>query len=156
MKSKSEIIDVQTVPYVANFSWSTGFLVERFIKELVNRKIMAVKCPGCGYTYVPPRSRCGRCYSKIGEKNLITLSGKGTLVGYTTAYVELDGQGNFVDVAKPAIIGSIKLDGADSMIFIPIEEIKPHELADGMRVEAQWQEETKGELSDIKCFKPAR
>jgi uncharacterized OB-fold protein len=156
MKSKSEIIDVQTVPYMANFSWSTGFLVERFIKELANRKIMAVKCPGCGYTYIPPRSRCGRCYSQIGEKNLITLSGKGTMISYTTAYVELDGQGNFVDLAKPAIIGSINLDGADSTIFMPIEGIKPQDVAEGMRVEVQWQEETKGELSDIKCFKPAR
>ena len=116
---------------------------------------MALKCPGCGYTYIPPRSRCGRCYSKIGDKNLITLSGKGTLISYTMAYVELDGQGNFVDLAKPAIIGSIKLDDADSTIFIPLEGIKPQELAEGMRVEVQWQEETKGELSDIKCFKPA-
>ena len=74
MKSKSEIVEVQAMPMVANFNWATGFLMQKFIKELANRKILAAKCPGCGYTYVPPRSRCGKCYSKIGEKNLINLS----------------------------------------------------------------------------------
>jgi len=156
MKSKSEIIEVQALPFAAGFNWSTGFLMQRFIKELANRKFLGAKCPECGYTYVPPRSRCGKCYTKIEEENLITLSGKGTLVGYTTAYVELDGQGNFKDLKEPGIIGAIKLENADSTIFMPLEGIKPRDVTEGLKVEVQWQEETKGELSDIKCFRPAR
>ena len=155
MKSKSEIVEVQPLPFVANFSWSAGFLMEKFIKELANRKIMAAKCPGCGYTYVPPRSRCGKCYAKIEEKNLITLSGKGTLVSYTTAHVKLDGNGNFEDLEKPEIIGAIKLDKADSTIFMPLEGIKAKDITEGLKVKVQWREETKGELSDIRSFKPA-
>ena len=156
MESKSEIVEVQGLPFVAGFNWSTGFLMQRFIEELANRKILGVKCPECGYTYIPPRSRCGRCYTKIEEENLITLSGKGTLVGYTTAYVELDGQGNFKDLEEPGIIGAIKLENTDSTIFMPLEGIKPRDVTEGLKVEVQWQEETKGELSDIKCFRPAR
>ena len=156
MKSKSEIVEVQPLPFIAGFNWSTGFLMQRFIEELANRKILGVKCPECGYTYIPPRSRCGRCYTKIEEENLITLSGKGTLVGYTTAYVELDGQGNFKDLEEPGIIGAIKLENTDSTIFMPLEGIKPRDVTEGLKVEVQWQEETKGELSDIKCFRPAR
>jgi len=155
MKSKSDIVEVQPLPFVANFSWSAGFLMEKFIKELANKRILAAKCPGCGYTYVPPRTRCGKCHAKMEEKNLINLSGKGTLVSYTTAYVKLDGQGNFLDLEKPEIIGAIRLDNADSMIFMPIEGIKPRDVAEGLKVKVQWQEETKGELSDIRCFKPA-
>ena len=156
MKSKSEIVEVQPLPFIAGFNWSTGFLMQRFIEELANRKILGVKCPECGYTYVPPRSRCGKCYAKIEEGNLITLSGKGTLVGYTTAYIELDGQGNFKDLEEPGIIGAIKLENADSTIFMPLEGIKPRDVTEGLKVEVQWQEETKGELSDMKCFRPAR
>lgn len=155
MKSKSEIVEVQALPFVAGFNWSTGFTMQRFIEELANRKILGVKCPGCGYTYVPPRSRCGKCYTKIEEENLITLSGKGALVGYTTEYVTLDGQGNFQHLEEPRIIGAIKLENVDSTIFIPLEGIKPQEVTEGLKVEVQWQEETKGELADIRCFKPA-
>jgi len=155
MPKKSEIVEVQALPFVAAFSWSTGFLMEKFIKELANKKILAAKCPGCGYTYVPPRSRCGKCHAKIEEKNLITLSGRGTLISYTTAHVKLDGNGNFQDLEKPEIIGAIKLDKADSTIFMPLEGIKPKDVAEGLKVKAQWREENKGELSDIRCFKPA-
>ena len=155
MKSKSEIVEVQALPFAAGFNWSTGFQMQRFIEELANRKILGVKCPQCGYTYVPPRSRCGKCYTKIGEENLINLSGKGTLVGYTTAYVKLDGQGNFQDLEEPGIIGAIKLENADSTIFMPLEGIKPRDVTEGLKVEVQWREETKGELADIRCFKPA-
>ena len=144
MKSKSEIVDVQPLPFVAGFNWATGFLMQKFIKELANRKILAVKCPGCGYTYVPPRSRCGKCYAKIEEKNLITLSGKGTLLSYTTAYVKLDGQGNFLDLEKPEIIGAIRLDNADSMIFMPIEGIKPRDVAEGLKSRSSGKRKQKG------------
>lgn len=156
MKGKSEIVEVQTLPFVAGFNWSTGFLMQRFIEELANRRILAVECPGCGYTYVPPRARCGKCYAKIEEGNLITLSGKGTLVSYTTAYVKLDGEGNFLDLEKPEVIGAIKLEEADSTIFMPLEGIEPRNLTEGLKVEIQWREKTKGELSDIRCFGPAR
>ena len=155
MKSKSEIVDVQAIPFAANFSWSTGFIMEKFIQELANRKILAAKCPKCGYTYVPPRNRCGKCNAKIEEKNLINLSGKGKLVSYTTANVQLDGNGNFQDLEKPVVIGAIKLDNADSTIFMPLEGIKPKELKEGLKVKVQWREETKGELSDMMCFRPA-
>lgn len=155
MKRKSGIVEVQALPFVANFSWSTGFMMEKFIKELAHRRILAAKCPGCGYTYVPPRARCGRCYAKIEETNLINLSGKGTLVSYTTAHVKLDGQGNFVDLEKPEIIGAIKLEKANSTIFMPLEGIKLRDVTKGLKVKVEWRDETKGELSDIKCFKPA-
>ena len=156
MKSKSEIVDVPSLPFVAGFNWSTGYLMQNFIQELAKRKILGTKCPACGYTYVPPRSRCGKCYAKIEEKDLITLSGKGSLVSYTIAYVELDGKGNFEDLEEPVIIGAIRLEGADSTVFMPLEGIKPQDITDGLRVEVQWREEMKGELADIKCFKPAR
>ena len=156
MKSKSEIVDVQALPFVAGFNWSTGFLMQRFIQELANRKILGAKCPECGYTYVPPRSRCGKCYAKIDEKNLITLSGRGSLVSYTTAYVELDGKGNFGDLKESVIIGAIRLENADSTVFMPLQGIKPQDITEGLKVEVQWREETKGEMADIKCFRPVR
>lgn len=150
----ADIIPVKGLPFSAGFRWSVGFQMERFIKELAKKRILGAKCPNCGYTYVPPRSRCGKCYTTLGEENLTELSGKGDLVSYTVAHVELDGHGNFLDLGEPKVIGAIKLEGADSTIFMPIEEIDPKEVKEGMKVEVVWGEETKGELADMKYFKP--
>jgi len=69
--------------------------------------------------------------------------------------VKLDGEGNFQDLEKPQIIGAIKLDNADSTIFMTLEGIKPKDITEGLKVKVQWRDETKGELSDIRCFIPA-
>ena len=153
---KKEVIRVSGMPIVAGFRWSVGIMMERFIKSLADRKILAAKCPTCGYTYVPPRSRCGKCYSRITEEHLTSLSGKGTLVGYTTAYVQLDGKGDFLDLNAPKVIGAIKLDNCDSTIFMPLGKVEPRDMKEGIKVEAVWRKETKGEIADILCFEPAR
>ena len=151
-----EVIRVSGLPFVAGFQWSVGKMMERFIKSFADRKILASKCPKCGYTYVPPRSRCGKCYTKIEEKNLVELSGKGNLIGYTTSYVQLDGKGNFLDLDEPKLIGAIKLEDSDSTIFVPLGEVDPKDVKEGTRVEAVWRKETKGEIADMMYFKPAR
>jgi len=153
---KREVIRVTGLPMVAGFRWSVGKMMEKFIKSFADRKILAAKCPKCGYTYVPPRSRCGKCYTKIEEKNLVELSGKGTLIGYSTAYVQLDGRGNFLDLDKPKVIGAIKLEGSDSTIFMPLGEVDPKKVKEGIKVKAVWREETKGEIADIVYFEPVR
>jgi uncharacterized OB-fold protein len=38
---------------------------------------------------------------------------------------------------------------------MPLEGIKPGDVVEGLEVEVQWREETKGELEDIRCFQPA-
>lgn len=153
---KREVIRVSGLPIVAGFRWSVGGMMERFIKSFADRKIVAAKCPKCGYTYVPPRSRCGKCFTEIKENNLVELSGKGTLVGYTTAYVQLDGKGNFLDLDEPKVIGAIKLEDSDSTIFMPLGEVGPKDVKEGIIVEAVWRKETRGEISDIMYFKLAR
>jgi uncharacterized OB-fold protein len=152
--SEEKVIRYKGLPFVAGFRWSVGFPMERFMKLLVNKKILAAKCPGCGYTYVPPRSRCGRCHAQLGETNLVELSGKGKLVSYTVAHVELDGSGNFRDLEKPRVIGAVKLEGADSTLFVPLEEVDPREVKEGMEVEVKWREEMKGP-ADL-AFRPVR
>ncbi len=155
MEGKSEVVDVKTFPFPAGFDWATGPMMQTFIQELAKKRLLGSKCPGCGYVYVPPRSRCGKCYTAIDDKGLLELTGKGALVSYTEGHVKLDGNGNFQDLEKPVVIGAIKLEGADSTLFMPIEGIGPQDLKPGIEVKVQWREETKGELSDINCFAPA-
>lgn len=155
MSSHSEIVLTRSpLPVVAGFRWSVGEMMEKFIKALAERKILGVRCPQCGYVYLPPRWRCGRCYARLGEENIVELSGKGTLQSYTAAYVEIDGAGNFKELSPPKMLGAIKLEEAGSTVFMLLGEVKPEDLKIGMPVEVVWRGETKGELGDIKYFKP--
>ncbi len=155
MEDKSEIVEVKTFPFPAGFNWAVGPMMQRFIEALADRRILGAKCPGCGYTYVPPRSRCGKCYGAIDEKNLLDLSGRGTLMSYTEAHVKPDGNGNLQDLEKPMLVGAVKLDDADSMLFMPVEGVKPADLKEGLKLKIRWREDAKGELADMRCFEPA-
>ncbi len=156
MERKEDIIRVLGRDFQAGFNWSVGFQMERFIKALEKKKLLASKCPKCGYTYVPPRNRCGKCSAAIDEKDNIELSGNGELVGFTTARVEMDAAGNWVDLKKPVIIGAIKLEGADSTVFMPVEGVKEKDLKEGLKMTASWVEKPKGEIPDLAAFKPQK
>ena len=155
METKADIIRLQGLPIVqAAFNWSVGFQMERFLKALAAKKFLASKCPGCGHVYVAPRNRCAKCDAKMEEKDLVELSGKGLLTGFTVAQVELDGKGNFVDLKKPKILAAIRLDGSNSTVFFPLEEIEPKNLQIGLKVALEWEKEPKVGWKNIKYFKP--
>ena len=76
--------------------------------------------------------------------------------GYTVGYVKVDEKaGGLGDLDEPEIIALIKPDGADTCLVHRVAEAKPSDVEVSMRVRAVWTEETKGELSDLKYFKPA-
>jgi len=150
---RSGIVRVNPIPFTAAYAWSVGIPMEKFIKALADKKLLASKCPACGYTYTPPRNRCGKCNAVIGDKDLVELSGKGTLLSYTAAQVQLDGAGNFKDLEKPELIGAVKLEGADSTVFMLLDKAEAKDLKPGLKVEVEWSEATKGALSDLKGFK---
>ncbi len=149
-----EVIPVQPMPFTANYAWSVGALMEKFIKSLAHKKLLASKCPACGYTYVPPRNRCGKCAAKMDESNLVELSGKGSVLSFTEAFVTLDGAGDFLDLDEPVTICAVKLEGADSTLFLPLVEGEDDGPFGGMEVEIVWSGENAGQISDISGVKP--
>jgi uncharacterized protein len=128
-------------------------IMQKFLKTLASKKFLAAKCPECGYVYAPPRNTCCKCWKKIEEKGLIEIPGAGTLASFTVGYVELDGKANWVDLKKPKVIGAIKLDGANSLFFAPID-VDPKDAKIGMKIGLEWNAELKGGWKDIKAFKP--
>ncbi len=154
-KREEEIIKVIGMPLGADYNWSVGALMEKFIKSLADKKLLGAKCPKCSYVVAPPRTRCAKCNGPIGEDDLVELSGKGKLLGRTVAEVKLDNKCNWQDLKEPQFIGAIKLEDADSTLFMPVEGPGLEELEIGSEVVIEWADETKGEIADVKCFKPA-
>ena len=135
------------VPY----TWTVGEVGSRFFIELRDKKkIWGDKCPRCGTVFVPPRKVCSKCYSNIGE--WVEVGTKGTLLTFTVVRYK----NNLQSRDAPFAYGIIKLDGADTGLLHLLGEVDLEQINIGMRVEAVFGEDRKGEILDIKYFRPLK
>ena len=135
-----------TIPY----RWSYGQALTGFFKATAtDKQIMGATCTKCAKVIVPPLGLCGRCFAPTG-KDWVKVSDRGTLITFTTVYLPFPGQPK----EPPYTYGMIKLDGTDTFFAHLIEEIEAEEIYCGMRLEALWSEERKGDLYDILYFRP--
>ena len=133
------------VPY----RYSMGATTSRFFIEIRdNRKIMGIRCPQCDVVFVPPRTTCGRCFSQLHE--WVEVGNQGTLETYT--------QVRYTTPVQPAVApfyyGIIKLDGADTGLAHLVGGLNGQEPCIGMRLQAVFREDRKGNMLDISYFKP--
>ena len=133
------------VPY----RYSMGATTSRFFAEIRdNGKIMGIRCPQCDAVFVPPRTTCGRCFSQLHE--WVEVGNQGTLETYTQVRYQTSVQ----PAVAPFYYGIIKLDGADTGLAHIVGDLKGQEPRIGMRFQAVFKEERKGNMLDIRYFKP--
>lgn len=138
-----------SVPY----SWWAGDTASRFFISLRDeRKIIAPRCGNCRKVFMPPRKVCPSCFTE--NTQWVNLSGEGTLVSYSIARRRLESIP--ADRKAPVIWGLVKLDGADTALLHYLDEVRPEEVAIGMRVKAVFAESRTGGIRDISHFKPVR
>jgi len=151
---ESDIKELKTT-INAEYNWSVGACMERFFRELKNRKLTGVQCAACKKVYVPPRMICEYCFAET--KDWVEVGPSGTIRSYTYGNVSVDTDvGGLKNQDEPAIIALIQLDKADSCIVHRIKEIDIADLKVDMRVEVVWADETAGKLADINYFKPVK
>ena len=140
-----EVKAVVKVPY----RWSYGEYLTLFFEEFrQNKKFYGTRCSKCKSVLIPPQKVCGRCFAPTDE--WVEVSDHGTLLSFTTVYLPYPGQ----PTTPPYTYGNILLDGANTIFAHLIGEIEAEKIRCGMRVQAVWNEERKGNLYDIKYFKP--
>lgn len=133
------------VPYRYNM----GKIASKFFKEIRDHKrIMGIKCAKCKITYMPPRSTCGKCFSIL--QDWVEVSEQGILQTFTVVHYSTSVQ----PVPVPLIYGIVKLDGADTGLAHLVGEANPPKLWIGMRLQAVFKEERRGNMLDILYFKP--
>jgi len=92
-----------------DMKYSTGPVMGRFFEGLIDKKILANKCPKCGRLQLPPREVCAVCrvrvteFVEVGQEGVITrledvyyaspdpLTGETRQTPYGTVHVMLDG-----------------------------------------------------------------
>jgi len=137
------------------FRHTAGRFASRFFRELRdNQKIYGVRCPQCQRVLVPPRPLCERCFASPDE--WVEVGHQGTLEAFTICYVP------FLGLPQPPVaMIMVKLEGADTglqHLLGGVDLSDPDKSRDlvkiGMRVEAVWREQRRGEIGDIQHFKP--
>jgi uncharacterized OB-fold protein len=133
------------VPY----EWSVGETGSRFLVALRDeKKILGTFCGRCQMVFVPPRKVCGRCFNADMEWR--ELGPQGTLITYTVPrYKE-----SIHPLSHPFGYGIILLDGATTGLVHLLGGFDGGGLQTGIRVEAVFREQRKGDILDIMYFKP--
>ena len=85
------------------------------------------------------------------DENWVELPDTGILKNFTITYYKINDR-SIRKVKKPQIIGMVQIDGSQTAIVNRVLETVPEELKIGMKVKVKWEENTKGDPSDIKGF----
>ena len=134
-----------------NYEWTMGIAGSRFFTELRdNKRIMGTKCPQCGQVMVPPRIFCEECF--VDAEEWVEVGTQGELITFGDTYLSTDG--SLLD--EPWMLGIVRLDGADGGLIHYIGEAKPEDIAIGMRMEAVFADQRKGNIRDIRYFRPVK
>lgn len=134
------------------YEYPSGFAGSKFFKELKeNGKIVASKCKKCGFTSLPPKAFCIKCFSNNTE--YINVGLKGYIYTFTISYIDIDGS----KLEKPIVWALIKFQGVEGgLIHRLSSDVKIEKLHMGMSVEAvlRPKEDRIGSILDIVYFKP--
>ena len=136
------------------FRHTAGRLASHFFRALMEKKILALRCPRCRRVLIPPRPFCERCFVSLDD--WVEVGQQGTLEAFTVCYARFTGLPD-----PPYCLSLVKLDGADTALQhllgeVELEDVERMKQAVriGMRVEAVWREEREGGIQDIRYFRP--
>ncbi|HUY86771.1 MAG TPA: Zn-ribbon domain-containing OB-fold protein [Acidimicrobiales bacterium] len=139
-----------STPIELVYRYTAGAAASRFLKGLLEKRILGQRCPSCGKVYVPPRGSCASC--GVATKEEVELPPTGIVTTFCVVNVPFYGQ----KIKIPYVTGTILLDGADIGLMHLLQEVEADEVRMGMRVEAVWQDD--GEMvpgmESIKYFRP--
>jgi uncharacterized OB-fold protein len=146
--------------------YTAGLAGERFFRALKDRGVfLATRCSACSVTYCPARAFCERCLAALEDD--VEAGPGGSLESFTVVHVGLDGE----RLDPPAVIGLVRLDGADTLLVHRVEASAGGNLVRsrdgnlgswraglhiGMRVQAVFEEPARrrGHLDDVRFFEP--
>ncbi len=138
------------IPMNQTWDYTSGEAMEKFCRGLLDKKIEAMKCDGCGRRYLPPRPFCGNCCMRMSK--WVPVRSEGVLEAWTVVYLPiLDGRTGETR-PSPYGMGLIRLDGADTMLNHYLSVSDPDQLQIGLRVRAVWRDELLGAMDDILHF----
>ncbi|MEW5937236.1 MAG: Zn-ribbon domain-containing OB-fold protein [Candidatus Thermoplasmatota archaeon] len=137
----------------AQYSWSAGHAIGRFLSGLREGRILGIRCSGCDRILVPPRAFCEECFVPLDD--WVELPDTGRVNTFAISHIDAMAQ----RIKEPIVPAVIEIDGAGGNGFLHIlGEVRPEDVRFDMRVKAVWKapKERVGDITDIKYFKPRK
>ncbi len=146
--------EVRTWPgaFPFRYRYTAGVAGSRFLEALRDRgAFLGSRCEACGYTYVPARLFCERCFADLSAAEVEVGPG-GVLESFTVTYVDHERD----PLDTPVVYGLVRLDGADAVLLHRVLEAEETALEVGMRVEVVLEppERRRGSILDVAGFRP--
>ena len=148
--SRNEPVKSVRTPIALEYTFTAGLAQSRFLRGLLEKRIVGQRCRTCGKVYVPPRGSCPT--DGVPTEDDVELAHKGTITTFCVVNVPFLGQK--IDI--PYVAANILIDGADIPFQHLIQECEAKDVRMGLRVEAVWRprEEWGTTLESIQHFRP--
>lgn len=118
----------------------------RFLRALMQRKIVGARCAGCQKVYVPWRGCCPTCGT--AECASVEVPDRGTVTNFALINIPFGTQAFKTPYAAAAVL----LDGADLPLLHLLNDVPVENVRMGMRVKAVWSETPMPTLETIRWF----
>lgn len=138
-------------PVELDYTHTAGFSERRFLRGLVEGRIVGRRRSNGPEVYVPPRDYCPSDGVPMGE--YVEVADHGTVTTFGIVNVPFAGQ----KVTPPYVTAYILLDGADLPIQHLVLGCEASEVRMGMRVRAHWRPEAERthSMASIEYFEPS-
>lgn len=133
----------------ARGNYWAGKAGSRFFASLRDRKkLLGSPCKACNKVFWPPRSVCTFCFGEL--KEMVEIGPLGTVETFTlVTYAE-----PIHPRPAPFIYAVLRIDGADTGMAHFLDEVEIDRVHIGMRVQPVFAKDRKGNILDIRYFKP--
>ncbi len=118
-----------------------------FLRGIMQKRLIGLRCPSCSKVYLPPRGSCPICAVAMTEP--VEVSQRGTVTTFSVVRFPFPGQ----VLTPPYACAHILLDGADvPLLHVVGGDVDAVRM--GMRVQAVWVEDLQPTLASVAWFAP--
>lgn len=137
---------------VMDLTWrvSAGRAFTAFAAALRERRLLGLRCAGCGRVYLPPRPLCGDCRLRLSE--WVEVGPEGTVETATVVHLPITDPVSGESRPGPYAMGLIRLDGAGTTVN---HYLASEGIGAGARVRPLWRKQRTGTMADVACFEEA-
>ncbi len=146
----SEAVRAITTPIRLEYDYTPGRAASRFLRGILERRLVGQRAGETGKVYVPPRGSDPTSGRPTDEE--VPLADRGVVTTFCVVNIPFAGQA----VECPYVCALVLLDGADIAFQHLLQEVDPAEVRSGMRVEAVWVDDAdlSPTMESIRYFRP--
>gem|GEM_PF-432712 len=160
MRDKGDHLSTSGQWLLSAYRWKTEPFMDHYVQGFKEKKLLGLKCAGCGAVYLPPVPICARCHSAMRperEEDWLPVSQEGTVITFTVSYTDVSPGGlRELSPEERRIFALVQPDSVDTHLLVELKECGEDEVHVGMRVQAAWVEEPQGVLADLSHYIPVK